>query len=185
MDPYEGLGNVWLMSGYKFVIHQRRFFSLDLCEQRVWAQRLYQSGEREEERLRAVRHSGNDLKHSETWDKRGMDEPPSSQRRRILARTQRRNSSQRRDVTLVFTSEDFIIIIILQERNTEMTGLIVCCRERRFHMVWSHPQSLCLCFYPLVIFFSALSCLFFIKKWKLSVCLSQRELKHSLQCIFF
>lgn len=170
MDPYASLGNVGLMSGSKFVINQRCFFSSDLREQWVRAQRLHPSGEREEERLCAVRHSGNDLKHSETWDKRGTDKPPGGQRKRILARTQRRNSSQRRDVTLVFASEDFIIIIIiLQERNTEMTGLIVCCRERRSHMVWSHPQSRCLCFYPLFIFFSALSCLFFIKKWKLSV----------------
>lgn len=66
MDPYESpldLVNVLLMSGYKSVINQRCFFSLDLREQRVRAQRLHPSGEREEERLRAVRHSGNDLKH--------------------------------------------------------------------------------------------------------------------------
>lgn len=190
MDPYESpqdLVNVLLMSGYKF-INQRCFFSSDLREQRVRAQRLHPSGEREEERLRAMRHSGNDLKHSETWDKRGTDKPPGGQRKRILARTQRRNSSQRRDVTLFFfvffSSEDFIFII-LQERNTEMTGLIICCRERRFHMVWSHPQSLCLCFYPLVFFFFCSELFIFYQKVK-TVCLFKpKRIKYTHYSAYF
>lgn len=66
-------------------------------------QRLHPSGEREEERLCAVRHPRNDLTPPEKWQARdGRATWLSAE-----VDTCKGNSSQNRDVMLVFASEDF------------------------------------------------------------------------------